>query len=99
MADTTTAMLQPARSRAESEAIGAATDNPSIRPDPSGGPVVMITLLLINGARHPYKVDDRYLRKRNVTVDDMNPFNISVYTLKELIWRDWREGTESMKFL
>lgn len=50
-------------------------------------------LLLTTGARHPYKIDEKYLKKRNVTVEAMDPYNISVYTLKELIWRDWREGT------
>jgi hypothetical protein len=50
-------------------------------------------LLLTTGARHPYKIDEKYLKKRNVTVEEMDPYNISVYTLKELIWRDWREGT------
>lgn len=51
-------------------------------------------LLLTTGARHPYKIDEKYLKKRNVQVDDMDPYNISVYTLKELIWRDWREEWE-----
>lgn len=55
---------------------------------------MVITLLLTTGARHPYKIDERYLKKRNVVVDDMDPYNISVYTLKELIWRDWREEWE-----
>jgi hypothetical protein len=54
-------------------------------------------LLPSTGARHPYKIDERYLRKRNVTVDDMDPYNINVYTLKELIWRDWREGKSSVQ--
>lgn len=49
-------------------------------------------LLLTTGARHPYKIDGKYLKKRNVEVEEMDPYNISVYTLKELIWRDWREG-------
>lgn len=52
----------------------------------------MITLLLINGARHPYKIDEKYLKKRSVSVEDNNPINLSTYTLKELIWREWREG-------
>jgi hypothetical protein len=78
--------------RAESEAIGPSTDTPTINPDPTSGPVVVIMLLLTTGARHPYKIDERYLKKRNITVDAMDPYNISVYTLKELIWRDWREG-------
>lgn len=84
--------MAPRGLRKESEAIGPAIDAPSARHDPSSGPALMITLLLPTGARHPFKIDERYLRKRNVTVEDMNPLNISVYTMKELIWRDWREG-------
>lgn len=83
---------QPALVRSETEAIGPASDTPAAKPDPASGPAVVITLLLTSGARHPYKIDEKYMRKRNVTVEDMDPFNISVYTLKELIWRDWREG-------
>jgi hypothetical protein len=79
--------------RAETEAIGPSTDTPAAIPDTSNGPVVVIMLLLPStGARHPYKIDEKYLKKREVTVDDMDPYNISVHTLKELIWRDWREG-------
>ncbi|KAF2089110.1 hypothetical protein K490DRAFT_38645 [Saccharata proteae CBS 121410] len=77
--------------RAQTEAIGPATEAPAAKPDTTSGPVVVITLLLTSGARHPYKIDEKYLRKRNVTVEKMDPFNISVYTLKELILRDWRE--------
>ncbi|MCJ1287739.1 hypothetical protein MMC26_007091 [Xylographa opegraphella] len=75
-------------------AIGPATDKPSPMPKlpESTGPQLIITLLLHTGARHPYRIDERYLKKRNVNVVDNNPVNMSVYTLKELIWRDWREG-------
>ena len=78
--------------RTETEAIGPSTDTPAANPDSSNGPVVVIMLLLTTGARHPYKIDEKYLKKRSVEVEDMDPYNISVYTLKELIWRDWREG-------
>ncbi|KAL5116528.1 hypothetical protein ACEQ8H_005524 [Pleosporales sp. CAS-2024a] len=78
--------------RAEAEAIGPSTDTPTTVLDTSNGPVVVIMLLLPStGARHPYKIDEKYLKKRSVDVTDMDPYNISVYTLKELIWRDWRE--------
>ena len=75
-------------------AIGPATDQPSLTPKvpEATGPQLIITLLLHTGARHPYKIDERYLKKRNVDVADNNPVNMSVYTLKELIWRDWRDG-------
>ncbi|KAL9089992.1 MAG: hypothetical protein Q9165_005521 [Trypethelium subeluteriae] len=87
--------------RRETEAIGPSSDDPPLQHDSSTGPAVMITLLLTSGARHPYKVDEKYLRRRNVSVDEvdqngaMDPFAISVYTLKELIWRDWREDWEA----
>ena len=59
--------------------------------------VCNITLLLPTGARHPYRIDEKYLSKRNVEIpenDDAgkkDPFSISVYKLKELILREWRE--------
>lgn len=56
------------------------------------GPSLVITLLLITGARHPFKIDGKYLRKRAVNVEDYDPFRMSVYTLKELILREWRPG-------
>ncbi|KAJ4380815.1 hypothetical protein N0V86_004177 [Didymella sp. IMI 355093] len=88
----------PARdelNRTETEAaLGPSTDGPAANPDNSNGPTVVIMLLLTTGARHPYKIDEKYLKKRNVTVEEMDPYNISVYTLKELIWRDWREEWE-----
>ena len=77
-------------------AIGPATDKPTPVPNESEieGPVLFITLLLSStGARHPYKLDEKYLKKRNVLVEGNNPINISLYKLKELILRDWREGT------
>lgn len=75
-------------------AIGPASDKPTPIPkEPAGaGPFLMITLLLNTGARHPYRIDEKYLKKRNVNVPGNDPVNMSVYTLKELIWRDWREG-------
>ena len=80
--------------RTETEAaLGPSTDGPAANPDNTNGPTLVIMLLLTTGARHPYKIDERYLKKRNVTVEGMDPYNISVYTLKELIWRDWRDGT------
>lgn len=87
----------PARNelnRTETEAaLGPSTDGPAAKPDNSNGPTLVIMLLLMSGARHPYKIDEKYLKKRNMQVEEMNPYNISVYNLKELIWRDWREGT------
>ena len=79
-------------------AIGAASEEmPPMPEQPEiAAATLMITLLLHTGARHPYKIDEKYLKKRNVNVTDNNPINMSVYTLKELIWRDWREGTSTL---
>lgn len=58
--------------------------------------VCQITLLLPTNARHPYRIDDKYLNKRNISTPALtedgkpNPFSISIYTLKELILREWR---------
>lgn len=63
--------------------------------------MLVITLLLTSGARHPYKIDEKYLTKRNVNVPGVtesgkkDPLSISVYTLKELILREWREEWEA----
>ena len=53
---------------------------------------MLITLLLTSGKRHPYKIDLKYLKKRGVSVDENDPWNLPVVRLKELILRDWREG-------
>ena len=79
--------------RMQSTAIGPSLDEPlTAGKDADNGPTLMITLLLINGARHPFKLDAKYLNRRNVQVQENNPYNLSVYKLKELILREWREG-------
>lgn len=90
-----TTLAAPAQlTRLQSTAIGPSSDEPIPVPKDVEvtGPVLMITLLLINGARHPFKLDAKYLNKRNVEVQGNDPFNLSVYKLKELILREWREG-------
>ncbi|PMD36263.1 ubiquitin-like protein [Hyaloscypha variabilis F] len=91
----------PAIQRLDSVAIGPSTE---VDPKPvtsEAGPVLLITLLLTSGARHPYKLDEKYLTKRNVAVPTLtdggrkDPYSISVYTLKELILREWREEWEA----
>lgn len=86
--------------RADSLSIGAADDPDGSSSNPADGPVCNITLLLPTGARHPYKIDDKYLAKRNVEVPEVtengkkDPFSVSVYKLKELILREWRDEWE-----
>ncbi|PQE20515.1 ubiquitin protein [Rutstroemia sp. NJR-2017a BBW] len=81
-----------------------ATMSSSSSPPPdtaAAGPALTITLLLTSGSRHPYKIDEKYLNKRGVNVPDVteagrkDPFSISVYTLKELILREWRDEWEA----
>jgi hypothetical protein len=73
----------------------------AVTPGANDGPVCNITLLLTTGSRHPYKIDGRYLGKRNVVVPEQtesgqpDPFSISIYTLKELILREWRSDWEA----
>lgn len=84
-------------------AIGPAVDNiQAVTPaGPDSGPVCNITLLLTSGSRHPYKIDAKYLSRRNVAIPDEtengqpDPFSISIYTLKELILREWRSDWEA----
>ncbi|KAB8760599.1 hypothetical protein FH972_026591 [Carpinus fangiana] len=118
------------RSRAESSAIGPSleTDAPPAMPD-AVLPTVMITLCLpTTGTRHPFKIDERHLKRRNKVVasppasptlaqavdgaanavaaegqaepkeplqpQSVDPWGISIYTVKELIWSDWRDEWE-----
>ena len=74
-------------------AIGPSSNKPTPLPrEAESEKALMITLLLTSGARHPYKIDERYLRKRNISVEGDNPINLSIYDLKNLIWREWRDG-------
>lgn len=75
-----------------SPAVEKMSESSDVKEMEDSGPSLVITLLLITGARHPFKIDGKYLRKRSVNVDNHDPFAMSVYTLKELIWREWRSG-------
>lgn len=78
--------------------IGASVEGqPSVSlsqstPSTNDGPTLLLNILLTSGGKHPFKLDGKYLRKREVNVADNDPFSMSVYTLKELIWREWRSG-------
>ena len=87
----------PLKREQTAPAIGPSSDQPTpiLRESEEAGPLLIITLLLNTGARHPYKIDEKYLKKRNVNVTGNDPVNMSVYTLKELIWREWREGKDA----
>lgn len=101
--DTTSPAIQPLNERQDSiMAIGPAQDEIKADSGPENdGPVCNITLLLTTGTRHPYKLDAKYLTRRNVSVPEKtetgqpDPFSISIYTLKELILREWRSDWET----
>ena len=56
------------------------------------GPSLSVTLLLTSGARHLFHIDARFLRKESISAPNDDPFEMSVYALKELIWGDWHSG-------
>ncbi|KAI7371811.1 hypothetical protein KC354_g286 [Hortaea werneckii] len=92
---------RPTHTRKPSEALGPATETPITHPTTTTGPVLLITLMLTTGQRHPYKIDEKYLANRNTsamtttkTGEDFDPLSLSGYKLKELIWTDWRSEWE-----
>ncbi|KKK20180.1 hypothetical protein P175DRAFT_075308 [Aspergillus ochraceoroseus IBT 24754] len=76
-------------------ALSYKNSDASLKEPEDSGPSLTIILLLITGSRHPFKIDGAYLRNRGVNVENNDPFSISVYTLKELIWRAWQDDWES----
>lgn len=84
-------------SKAAAELSEAQTEEVDAKEVDEPGPSLAITLLLTTGARHPFSIDGKYLRKQSVNVEGYNPFAMSVYTLKELIWREWRSGQLSRR--
>lgn len=76
-------------------ALGVPTATPAARPKPEAAPAMQLTLLFTSGARHAFRFDDKYLAKRNIDPPKHDPYDVSVYTLKELIFREWRDDWES----
>ncbi|KAI7309641.1 hypothetical protein KC315_g12908 [Hortaea werneckii] len=93
---------RPTHTRKPSEALGPATETPITHPTTTTGPVLLITLMLTTGQRHPYKIDEKYLANRNTSATtktggqegEFDPLSLSGYKLKELIWTDWRSEWE-----
>ncbi|KAL2820477.1 ubiquitin-related domain-containing protein [Aspergillus cavernicola] len=90
---TTTIAPETEEQKVATSASGLPSDA-SIKEPEDPGPSLTIVLLLITGTRYPIKIDKDFLRKRDVSVDNYDPFAMSVYTLKELIWRSWQEDWE-----
>ncbi|KAI6244431.1 hypothetical protein HI914_04080 [Erysiphe necator] len=70
---------------------------PSISTCRESSVVLALTLLLTSGQRIPYQIDEHYLESRNVHTPGVtengqrDPYSISIYTLKELVQREWKE--------
>ncbi|RPA82623.1 hypothetical protein BJ508DRAFT_86546 [Ascobolus immersus RN42] len=71
----------------------ASSDNPPATPDlsriTSETDSLTITLLMISGTRCQIKINSDYMAKHALKLED--PFDLSVLTLKECIWKDWRD--------
>ncbi|KAK0259780.1 hypothetical protein LTS09_005622 [Friedmanniomyces endolithicus] len=87
--------------RQQTEALGPATETDLFAPAASAaGPALNISLMLTTGAKHPYKIDEKYLTNRNAVAKSakadgvFDPMAITGYKLKELIWTDWRKEWE-----
>ncbi|KAL7796638.1 ubiquitin-related domain-containing protein [Trichoderma ceciliae] len=97
--------ITPKEDKLEESAMAIGPAQEEIKPTgpggADGGSVCNITLLLASGGRHPYKIDAKYLSRRHVAMPDEDdsgkpdPFSISIYTLKELILREWRSDWEA----
>ncbi|KAK5735485.1 hypothetical protein LTR17_008183 [Elasticomyces elasticus] len=89
--------------RKQTEALGPATDADLAalaQTSTNAGPALNINLMLTTGAKHPYKIDEKYLTNRNTVAKSpsgdgsFDPMAITGYKLKELIWTDWRKEWE-----
>jgi hypothetical protein len=85
---------------ASASAIGPSTNlSPADMHAPSAedGPILKMSLLLTNGNKHPFSITNKYLTKRKIKATNDDIMEISVYSLKELIWTDWRAGIYDTK--
>ncbi|KAF3936036.1 hypothetical protein ABW20_dc0100144 [Dactylellina cionopaga] len=53
------------------------------------GPGIVITLLILSGARSTFTLNPGYMKRHNVSHADA--MQMTVYNLKECVWRDWKE--------
>jgi hypothetical protein len=79
---------------------GTAGKQKNKSPDPTGKPkdaplpVLRIILLqVLTSKRSPQlNLTRSFLRKRQLVADDEDPYNLSVYMLKEVICKEWPAG-------
>ncbi len=46
---------------------------------------------MISGARQTYRIDENLMKRHQIHPPGNDPLEMSVYTLKEAILRDWKE--------
>ncbi|KAK6363428.1 hypothetical protein TWF730_000859 [Orbilia blumenaviensis] len=68
--------------------ISAAIPESSSQPEDTT-PGIVITLLILSGARSTFTLNPGYIKRHNVPHEDA--MMMTVYNLKECIWRDWKE--------
>jgi hypothetical protein len=93
----------PAAVEQDPLSIGPADSSMGAAPAAGDGELAVDIMLIAtqSNTRHPFRINEKYLTKRNVNVTGMtedgkmDPFSITVYTLKELILRDWRSDWEA----
>jgi hypothetical protein len=68
--------------------------DPTSKPKDSALPVLRIILLqVLTSKRSPQlNLTRSFLRKRQLVADDDDPYNLSVYMLKEVICKEWPTG-------
>jgi hypothetical protein len=89
----TTSSQPQASSSQPAPAQASTSESEAPRPN-ANEPTLHITLMLTNGQRHPYKIDEKYLAARGpvprASDGTFDPLMLSGYRLKELILMDWR---------
>ncbi|KAL0632390.1 hypothetical protein Q9L58_008713 [Maublancomyces gigas] len=81
---------------------GESPPSPEMRTPSSSPPIgpsvvaLSVTLLLISGVRHQFTMDETYLEQHSVKAQSgkeslRDPFEMSVWQLKECIWKDWKD--------
>ena len=64
---------------------------------PTRAKSLSITLLLISGVRYPFTINSEYMSRHNVQVTDQDPMQMGVFTLKECIWKEWKDEEWNVK--
>lgn len=98
-----TGSIIPPATTTTAPVTGDSTPSSEMRTPSSSPPIgpsviaLSVTLLLISGVRHQFTMDETYLEQHSVKAQSgreslRDPFEMSVWQLKECIWKDWKDG-------